>query len=82
MNQIGVSAAFGAAGFLLGWFTRPLVELRASSLTVHELASHLRGDLDPLLRETAQQTFIHIGLFGLACMVLGYVVGRFVNPDG
>jgi hypothetical protein len=76
MNRIGVSAVFGAAGFLLGWFTRPLVESRATSLTVQELVSHLRGDLDPLLGQTAQQTFIHIGLFGLACMVLGYVAAR------
>ena len=80
MNRIGVSAAFGTAGFLLGWFTRPLVESRASSLTVQELASHLQGDLDPLLGLTAQQTFIHMGLFGLACMVLGYVVARLVKP--
>ena len=80
MNRIGVSAVFGTAGFLLGWFTRPLVESRASSLTVQELVSHLQGDLDPLLGQTAQQTFIHIGLFGLACMVLGYVVGRLARP--
>ena len=80
MNRIGVSAAFGTAGFLLGWFTRPLVESRASSLTFQELVSHLQGDLDPLLGQTAQQTFIHIGLFGLACMVLGYVAGRLARP--
>jgi hypothetical protein len=80
MNRIGVPAAFGTAGFFLGWFTRPLVELRASSLTVQELASHLQGDLDPLLGQTARHTFLHIGLFGLACIGLGYVVARLANP--
>jgi hypothetical protein len=79
MNRRGLSAGFGLAGFLLGWFTRPVVEARGSSLAAHELMAHLRGELDPLLADAAFQTWHHIALFGAACLVLGYVLGRLSN---
>jgi len=80
MNRWKISAGFGLAGFVLGWFTRPLVEARGSSLAAHELLAHLRGDLDPLLADAARATWVHIGLFGVACLLLGFVVGRWANP--
>jgi hypothetical protein len=80
MNRWRLSTCFGVAGFLLGWFTRPLAGARGTSLAAHELMAHLRGDLDPLLADVARQTWVHIGLFGLACLMLGYVAGRFSNP--
>lgn len=80
MNRWGYSAGFGFTGFILGWFTRPLVEGRGSSLNAHELVAHLRGDLDPLLTDAAHGTWLHIVLFGIACILLGYVAGRFANP--
>ena len=82
MNRVGLSVGFGIVGFLLGWFTRPLVEVRGSSLAAHELMTHLRGDLDPLLANAARQTWLHIVLFGLSCMFLGYVLARLAarNP--
>jgi hypothetical protein len=75
-NHYKLAALFGIAGFVLGWLTRPLVETRATALEWHELVAHITGDLHPLLRATANQTFLHIGLFGLACALLGYVVAR------
>jgi hypothetical protein len=41
---------------------------------------HLRGDLDPLLADAARATWFHIGLFGAACLLLEFVVGRLANP--
>ena len=81
MNRVKLAASFGLAGFLLGWFTRPLVEARGSSLAAHELLSHLRGDLDPFLADAAHQTWLHLALYGLSCVLLGYVFARFMNPD-
>ncbi len=75
MNRWGLPAGFGMAGFLLGWFTRPLVETRGSSLAAHELLAHLQGDLDPLLADAAQTTWLHIALMALAFSFLGYVLG-------
>ena len=80
MNRWKISAGFGLAGFVLGWFTRPIVEIRGSSLAAQELLAHLRGDLDPLLADAARATWVHIGLFGVACLLLGFVVGRWANP--
>ena len=71
-----LATLFGIAGFVLGWVTRPLVESRAAALEWHELVAHVSGDLDPALGQTATQTLVHIGLFGLACALLGYVTAR------
>jgi hypothetical protein len=71
-----LAALFGFAGFVLGWLTRPLVEARATALAWHELVAHISGELDPALRQAANQTFLHIGLFGFACALLGYVTAR------
>jgi hypothetical protein len=71
-----LAALFGVVGFVLGWLTRPIVEARATALEWHELVAHISGDLHPLLRATATQTLVHIALFGFACALLGYVVGR------
>jgi hypothetical protein len=38
-----------------------------------------RGDLDPLLADAARETWAHIALFGAACLLLGFFVGRFAN---
>ena len=76
MNRFGVAASFGTVGFALGWFTRPLVEARSTSLSVQELVSELLGPHDPLLGATPQQTLLHIGLLTLACLALGYLVAR------
>lgn len=81
MNRVKLSASFGLAGFLVGWFTRPLVETRGSSVAAHELLSHLRGDLDPFLADAAHKTWLHLSLFGLSCMFLGYVLARLMSPD-
>ena len=71
-----LAALFGIAGFVLGWLTRPIVEARATALEWHELVAHISGDLHPLLRASATQTLVHIGMFGFACALLGYVVAR------
>jgi len=71
-----LSALFGITGFVLGWLTRPIVEARATALEWHELVAHISGYLNPLLKATATQTLVHIGLFGFACALLGYVVAR------
>ena len=81
MNRLGLSAGFGFVGFTLGWFSRPLVEARDSSLAAHELLAHLRGDLDPFLVDAAHKTWLHLTLFGLSCMFLGYVLARLASPD-
>lgn len=71
-----LAALFGTAGFVLGWLTRPIVEARATALEWRELVVHIFGDLHPLLRASATQTLVHIGMFGFACALLGYVVAR------
>jgi hypothetical protein len=76
MRQAGVAALFSMTGFVLGWLTRPLVESRAAALTFQEIAAHVMGSLDPLLVPTANQTLMHLALFGLACGVLGFVAAR------
>ena len=79
MSNTGLSATFGTTGFLLGWLTRPLVEARSSSLSLQELAAELLGKQDPLLADAALRTFIHLGLFGFSCVILGFVVARHLN---
>jgi hypothetical protein len=76
LRHYKLAALFGSAGFVLGWFTRPLVEARAAALEWHELAAHISGELDPALRQTATQTLVHIAFFAFACALLGYVVAR------
>lgn len=71
-----LAALFGIVGFVLGWLTRPIVEGRATVLEWRELVAHVSGDPHPLLRSTANQTLVHIALFGFACALLGYVVAR------
>ena len=71
-----IAALFGIAGFIVGWLTRPLVESRAVALTFQELLSHVSGSLHPLLVPAANQTLIHLALYGLSCVVLGFVVAR------
>jgi ABC-type Fe3+ transport system permease subunit len=78
-RYIGVAAGFGVVGFALGWFTRPLVEARGSALTAQELVSELSRLHDPLFGHATHHTLAHIGLFGLACMVLGYVAARLAS---
>ena len=72
----GIAALFGIAGFALGWVTRPLAEARAAALTFEELVSHVTGSLHPLLVPSANQTLIHLALYGLSCGLLGFVVAR------
>lgn len=74
-----LAALFGFAGFVLGWLTRPLVEARTTALAWYELLAHISGELDPLLRPAATQTLVHIGFFGLACALLGYVTARMTH---
>jgi hypothetical protein len=81
MNPAKLSAGFGIGGFLLGWFTRPLVESRGASLAAQELLAHLSGDLDPLLVEAAHKTWLHLALYGISCVLLGYVLARLRSPD-
>ena len=76
MKRGGIAAMFGIAGLALGWVTRPLVESRAAALILEELISHVRGPLHPLLEPVANQTLIHLALYGLACGVLGFVVAH------
>ena len=76
MHRYKLAALFGAVGFTLGWFTRPLVEARAAALEWHELVAHVAGKLEPALQPTATLTLLHIGFFGFACILLGYVVAR------
>ena len=76
MRSGGIAALFGIAGFALGWVTRPLAEARAAALTLEELVSHVMGSLHPLLVSSANQTLIHLALYGLSCGLLGVVVAR------
>lgn len=81
MTNVRLSAAFGATGFLLGWLTRPFVEVRSASLSFQELTAELLGNHDPLLGDAARRTFIHLGLFGLSCVILGFVIARLLNSS-
>ena len=81
MTNVRISAAFGTTGFLLGWLTRPFVEVRSSSLSLQELAAELLGKHDPLLGDAAQRTLVHLGLFGLSCVILGFVIARLLHSD-
>lgn len=63
----------GTVGLILGWLTRPLIEGRGIALTASELWHHAVAEEDALLHAAAHQTASHIGLFGLACALLGYV---------
>ena len=74
MKSVSIAAFFGIAGFAVGWITRPLVESRAATLSFEELVSHVTGSLHPLLVPAANQTLIHLALYGLSCVVLGFVV--------
>ena len=76
LRHYKLGALFGTAGFVLGWLTRPLVEARTAALEWHELVAHVSGDLEPALRPTATLTLLHIGFFGFACALLGFVVAR------
>lgn len=79
LRHYKLAALFGSAGFVLGWLTRPLVEARATALAWHELLAHVSGELDPVLRQTATQTLVHIAFFGFACALLGYVTARMTH---
>ena len=76
LRTASIAALSGIAGFALGWATRPLVKSRAAALTFHELVTHISGSLHPLLVPTANQTWIHLALYGLSCGLLGFVVAR------
>lgn len=69
-----IAALSGVVGFACGWATRPLVESRATALTLQELVAHVSGSLHPLLAPAANQTWIHLALYGLSCGLLGFVV--------
>ena len=79
MRPGSIAALFGIAGFALGWATRPLVESRAVALTFHELVNHVSGSLHPLLVPAANQTLMHLALYGVSCGLLGFVVARFTR---
>ena len=76
MRSGSIAALFGIAGFAVGWITRPLVESRAAALTIQELVTHVWGSLHPLLVPAANQTLVHLALYGLSCGLLGFVVAR------
>ena len=76
MRAGSIAALSGIAGFAVGWITRPLLESRAAALTFQELVLHISGTLHPLLVPAANQTLVHLALYGLSCGVLGFVVAR------
>ena len=76
MRPWTLSVLSGAAGFLLGWLTRPFIEARGAALTIGEVWHHALASEDEILHAAAHQTAAHIGMFGAACALLGYVAAR------
>jgi hypothetical protein len=71
--------AWGTVGLVLGWLTRPIIDGHGRSLWFSEVVHHVQVSEDVLLHAAAHNTIAHVGMFGLACAMLGFVVACLIR---